>query len=316
MATHTQRIGFWMDPIESITPYKDTTFALMLAAQDLGHEVVYLPKHGLSIDQGVACARMQTARLTDQDRDFVTLSESTFEPLTALDVIMIRVDPPFDSEYLYATHLLERAERAGVRVINRPQAIRDCNEKLFATEFGHLMPRTLVTADPEAITAFHASTGDLILKPLDGMGGSGIFRVREDGLNLGSILESLSPNGQHLVMAQAYRPEITDGDRRVLVLHGKPLTHVLARIPKEGETRGNLAAGGRGVALPISDAERAIAEEVAPRLIELGLSFVGLDVIGGHLTEINVTSPTCVREIDAQTGSHIAHDFFTALFNQ
>ena len=316
MATHTQRIGFWMDPIESITPYKDTTFALMLAAQDLGHEVVYLPKHGLSIDQGVACAQMQTARLTDQDRDYVTLSEPTFEPLTALDVIMIRVDPPFDSEYLYATHLLERAERAGVQVINRPQAIRDCNEKLFATEFAHLMPKTLVTADPEAITAFHASTGDLILKPLDGMGGSGIFRVREDGLNLGSILESLSPNGQHLVMAQAYRPEITDGDRRVLVLHGKPLTHVLARIPKEGETRGNLAAGGRGVALPISDAERAIAEEVAPRLIELGLSFVGLDVIGGHLTEINVTSPTCVREIDAQTGSHIAHDFFTALFNQ
>ena len=305
-----------MDPIESITPYKDTTFALMLAAQDLGHEVVYLSKHGLAIDQGVACGQMQRAQLVDQDHDFVTLSEPTFAPLTTLDVIMIRVDPPFDSEYLYATHLLERAERAGVRVINRPQAIRDCNEKLFATEFAHLMPNTLVTADPKAISAFHASTGDLILKPLDGMGGSGIFRVREDGLNLGSILESLSPNGQHLVMAQAYRPEIVDGDRRVLVLHGKPLTHVLARIPKEGETRGNLAAGGRGVALPISEAERAIAEEVAPRLIELGLSFVGLDVIGGHLTEINVTSPTCVREIDAQTGSRIAHDFFTALFNQ
>jgi glutathione synthase len=305
-----------MDPIESITPYKDTTFALMLAAQDLGHEVVYLTKHGLSLDKGVVSAQMQRAHVIDRDRDFVTLSEPSVEPLTGLDTIMIRVDPPFDSEYLYATHLLERAERAGVQVINRPHALRDCNEKLFATEFAHLMPNTLVTSDPDAVAAFHATTHDVILKPLDGMGGSGIFRIREDGLNLRSILETLSPDGQRLVMAQAFQPEIVDGDRRVLVLHGQALPHVLARIPKEGETRGNLAAGGRGVALPISDAERAIADEVAPHLIKRGLVFVGLDVIGGHLTEINVTSPTCVREIDTQTGSHIAHDFFEALLNQ
>lgn len=305
-----------MDPIESITPYKDTSFALMLAAQALDCQLIYLTKHGLSLKDGVAMGVMQTVEVTDQATDFAVLGESTCEPLHSLDVIMIRVDPPFDSEYLYGTQILERAEKNGVRVINRPQAIRDCNEKLFATEFPDLMPKTIVSARHDEIRAFHQATGDVIVKPLDGMGGAGIFRIREDGLNLGSILESVGPDGQQLIMAQAYRPEIVDGDRRVLVLHGKPLDHVLARIPKEGETRGNLAAGGRGVAMPISEAERRIAEQVAPRLLERGLSFVGLDVIGGHLTEINVTSPTCVREIDAQTGSQIGHDFFTALFNE
>jgi glutathione synthase len=312
-----KRIGFWMDPIESIKPYKDTSFALMLAAKDLGHEIVYLPKNGLSLDHGEAKAIMQEVKVTDGVKDnFATLGDPVRASLTTLDVILVRVDPPFDSEYLYGTHILERAKNQGVQVVNNPQAIRDCNEKLFATEFSGLMPKTVVSSKHEDIREFQKAQGDIILKPLDGMGGSGIFRITANGLNLGAILETLSPNESRLVMAQEYRPEIVDGDRRVLVLHGKPISHVLARIPSQGETRGNLAAGGRGVAMPISDREREIAETVGPTLKERGLLFVGLDVIGGHLTEINVTSPTCVREIDAQAGTAIGHDFFKALFNE
>jgi glutathione synthase len=312
-----KRIGFWMDPIESIKPYKDTSFALMLAAKDLGHEIVYLPKNGLSLDHGEAKAIMQEVKVTDGVKDnFATLGDPVRASLTTLDVILVRVDPPFDSEYLYGTHILERAKNQGVQVVNNPQAIRDCNEKLFATEFSGLMPKTVVSSKHEDIREFQKAQGDIILKPLDGMGGSGIFRITTDGLNLGAVLETLSPNESRLVMAQEYRPEIVDGDRRVLVLHGKPISHVLARIPSQGETRGNLAAGGRGVAMPISDREREIAETVGPTLKERGLLFVGLDVIGGHLTEINVTSPTCVREIDAQAGTTIGHDFFKALFNE
>jgi glutathione synthase len=306
-----------MDPIESIKPYKDTSFALMLAAKDLGHEIVYLPKNGLSLDHGEAKAIMQEVKVTDGVKDnFATLGDPVRASLTTLDVILVRVDPPFDSEYLYGTHILERAKNQGVQVVNNPQAIRDCNEKLFATEFSGLMPKTVVSSKHEDIREFQKAQGDIILKPLDGMGGSGIFRITANGLNLGAILETLSPNESRLVMAQEYRPEIVDGDRRVLVLHGKPISHVLARIPSQGETRGNLAAGGRGVAMPISDREREIAETIGPTLKERGLLFVGLDVIGGHLTEINVTSPTCVREIDAQAGTAIGHDFFKALFNE
>jgi glutathione synthase len=306
-----------MDPIESIKPYKDTSFALMLAAKDLGHEIVYLPKNGLSLDHGEAKAIMQEVKVTDGVKDnFATLGDPVRASLTTLDVILVRVDPPFDSEYLYGTHILERAKNQGVQVVNNPQAIRDCNEKLFATEFSGLMPKTVVSSKHEDIREFQKAQGDIILKPLDGMGGSGIFRITANGLNLGAVLETLSPNESRLVMAQEYRPEIVDGDRRVLVLHGKPISHVLARIPSQGETRGNLAAGGRGVAMPISDREREIAETVGPTLKERGLLFVGLDVIGGHLTEINVTSPTCVREIDAQAGTTIGHDFFKALFNE
>ena len=306
-----------MDPIESIKPYKDTSFALMLAAQELGHEIVYLPKNGLSLDHGEAKAIMQEVKVTDGVKDnFATLGDPVRASLTTLDVILVRVDPPFDSEYLYGTHILERAKNQGVQVVNNPQAIRDCNEKLFATEFSGLMPKTVVSSKHEDIREFQKAQGDIILKPLDGMGGSGIFRITTDGLNLGAVLETLSPNESRLVMAQEYRPEIVDGDRRVLILHGKPISHVLARIPSQGETRGNLAAGGRGVAMPISDREREIAETVGPTLRERGLLFVGLDVIGGHLTEINVTSPTCVREIDAQAGTTIGHDFFKALFNE
>ena len=317
MGTPVLKIGFWMDPIESIQPFKDTSFALMLAAQELGHKILYLPKNGMSLHQGEAKAIMQAVKVNDDvNTDFVQLSNSVEAPLTDLDVVMIRVDPPFDNEYLYGTHILGRAQKQGVRVINDPQAIRDCNEKLFATEFSALMPKTVVSAKHDAIRAFQKRQGDIILKPLDGMGGAGIFRITADGLNLGATLETLSPNESQLVMAQEYRSEIVDGDRRVLVLHGKPVSHVLARIPSQGETRGNLAAGGRGVAEPISERERKIAEIVGATLRQRGLLFVGLDVIGGHLTEINVTSPTCVREIDAQTGTTIGKDFFRTLFNQ
>ena len=317
MGTPVKKIGFWMDPIESIQPYKDTSFALMLAAQELGHEILYLPKNGMSLDHGEAKAIMQTMRVNDGvSTNFVELSNPVETPLSDLDVVMIRVDPPFDSEYLYGTHILERAQKKGVRVINDPQAIRDCNEKLFATEFSALMPKTIVSSKHEAIHAFHERQGDIILKPLDGMGGAGIFRITADGLNLGVALETLSPDESRLVMAQEYRPEIMDGDRRVLVLHGKPVSHVLARIPPQGETRGNLAAGGRGVTKPISEQERKIAEIVGTVLSQRGLLFVGIDVIGGHLTEVNVTSPTCVREIDAQAGTTIGRDFFTELFNE
>jgi glutathione synthase len=305
-----------MDPIESIKPYKDTSFALMLAAQAMGHEIVYLSKNGLSLMEGVVMGMMQTVTVTDEGNSgFASLSQQTQAPLSELDVIMIRIDPPFDSEYLYGTHILERAKQKGVRVVNNPQAIRDCNEKLYATEFSALMPTTWVSSRHEDIRTFQKSHGDIILKPLDGMGGSGIFRITAAGLNLGAVLETLSPDESRLVMAQEYRPEISDGDRRVLVLHGQPVSQVLARIPSQGETRGNLAAGGRGVVMPISEREREIAETVGPYLLERGLLFVGLDVIGGYLTEINVTSPTCVREIDAQANTRIGHDFFETLFN-
>ena len=306
-----------MDPIESIQPYKDSSFALMLAAQELGHKVLYLPKNGMSLDQGEAKAIMRTVRVNDGvSTNFAELSDPLEAPLSDLDVVMIRVDPPFDSEYLYGTHILERAQKQGVRVINDPQAIRDCNEKLFATEFSTFMPKTVVSSKHEAIRTFQKRQGDIILKPLDGMGGVGIFRITADGLNLGVALETLSPDESRLVMAQEYRPEIMDGDRRVLILHGKPVSHVLARIPSRGETRGNLAAGGRGVAKPISEEEQKIADTIGTVLRQRGLLFVGLDVIGGHLTEVNVTSPTCVREIDAQAGTTIGKDFFTTLFNE
>ena len=317
MEKKTRRIGFWMDPVETIKPHKDTSFALMLAAQDLGHEIIYLPKNGLSLVNGEARATLYGVKATDGvHENFIILSEPSVEPISTIDTIIIRVDPPVDSEYLYGTHILDRAAAEGVRVVNNPKAIRDCNEKLFATEFSELMPKTVVSSKHDDIRAFQKRQGDIILKPLDGMGGSGIFRITADALNLGAVLETLSPKQTRLVMAQEYRPEIVDGDRRVLVLNGKPIEHVLARIPSQGETRGNLAAGGRGVAMLISKHERKIAEAVGPKLMEKGLLFAGLDIIGNHLIEINVTSPTCVREIDAQIGSNISRDFFKTLLNE
>ena len=302
--SHT--IGILMDPIQAIKPYKDTSFAILLAAQARGAELRYFTPADLSIDCGVPCASMASLSVRDQNTDYFELGEPKIAPLRDLDVVFIRTDPPFDSEYLYATQILDLAEKAGVRVVNRPSSVRDCNEKLFATQFPDLMAPTLVSRNEAQLRAFHAQYQDVIFKPLDGMGGRGIFRIAQDGLNLGSVIESLTQNGAQTIMAQQYLPQIVDGDKRILMINGEPIDHCLARIPSQGETRGNIAAGGVGVVQPLSAQDTALAKTIGPHLKSRGLYLVGLDVIGDRVTEINVTSPTCMREIMAETGQDIA----------
>lgn len=292
------KIGIVMDPIASINIKKDTTFAMMMEAQRRGWEIHYMEMNDLSLEQGKASARTRTVALhNDADHWFDFLSEQ-FIPLSDLDVILMRKDPPFDTEYIYATYILERAELEGTLVVNKPQSLRDCNEKLFTAWFPDLTPTTLVTRRAEQIREFHQKHGDIILKPLDGMGGSSIFRVMKNDPNVSVIIETLTNQGQCYCMAQTFVPDISNGDKRILVVDGEPMPYCLARIPAKGETRGNLAAGGRGEPRPLSDTDWAIAQAVAPTLKEKGLIFVGLDIIGDKLTEINVTSPTCVREIE------------------
>src|SRR5690606_28671205 len=233
--------------------------------------------------------------------------------LSELDVILMRKDPPFDNEYIYSTYILEEAEKQGTLVLNRPQSLRDCNEKIFATQFPQCCPPVLVSRTAAQLRAFHREHGDVIFKPLDGMGGSSIFRCREDDPNVGVILETLTRHGQQLIMAQRYIPEITQGDKRILVIDGEPVPYCLARVPAQGETRGNLAAGGTGIAQPLSEQDYWIVSQVAPTLREKGLVFVGLDVIGNYLTEINVTSPTCAREIDKAFDTDIGGRFMDAI---
>lgn len=307
------KVGVVMDPIESIKPVKDSSFAMMLAAQARGWELYYLPPSELYLDQGEARGRYQAVTVRDQSDDYYTLGESIDGPLGELDVILMRVDPPFDMDYIYITYILERAEAAGALVVNRPNALRDCNEKLFTAWFPEHCPRTLVTASSERLRERLAEMGDSIIKPLDGMGGESIFRMRADDPNIGVILEHMTLRGKRQCMMQEFLPDITEGDKRVLVVDGEVVPYTLARIPTKGETRGNLAAGGRGVAMPITDKERAIAEAVAPELVKRGLMFVGLDMIGGKLTEINVTSPTCIREIDAAYDIDIAGQLMDAI---
>lgn len=295
-----------MDPIASIKPYKDTSFAILLAAQARGAQLKYLTPADLAIDNGVALGRMADLSVRDQNEDFFTLGEAAWTPLKQLDVLFIRTDPPFDSEYLYATQILELAEQAGVRVVNRPQSLRDCNEKLFATQFPELMAPTLVTRNLDQLKAFHEKHQDVIFKPLDGMGGVGIFRIGADAMNLGSVIETLTQNGRHSIMAQAYLPAISEGDKRILMINGEPVDHCLARIPTGTEVRGNIAAGGRGEVRPLSESDYTLARTIGPHLKSRGLYLVGLDVIGDRVTEINVTSPTCMREIMAATGQDIA----------
>ena len=263
------------------------------------------PQHLFAV-QGVAMANMTSLQVKRDPDDFYNLGETSAQPMGDLDVILMRKDPPFDNEFLYATHLLELAERAGAIIINKPQSLRDCNEKLFALQFPQCCPEVLVARDPEVLKAFHTEHGDVIFKPLDGMGGASIFRVQPKDPNLNVILETLTEFGQQQIMAQRFLPEIKDGDKRILMINGEPVSHSLARIPSSGETRGNLAAGGSGVARELSERDRWICAQVGPTLREKSLHFVGLDVIGDYLTEINVTSPTCIREIDDQTGSDIA----------
>ncbi len=293
------KLGIVMDPISSINIKKDSSFAMMMEAQRRGWEIHYMEMADLHLDQGKAIADTKVVTLTEDPNGWYEFTSEQTIALSDLDAVLMRKDPPFDTEYIYATYILERAEMEGALIVNKPQSLRDCNEKLFTAWFPDLTPTTIVTRKAEKIKAFREQHGDIILKPLDGMGGASIFRLKAGDPNVSVIIETLTNHGQNYCMAQTFVPDITNGDKRILVVDGEPMPYCLARIPAEGETRGNLAAGGRGVAQAISDTDRMIAETVAPILKEKGLIFVGLDVIGDKLTEINVTSPTCIREIEA-----------------
>lgn len=293
------KLGIVMDPIQSIKIKKDTSFAMLLEAQRRGYELYYMEMGDLYLEQGCAYATMRPIEVWDNAENWFELGEVVDQPLSELDVILMRKDPPFDTEFIYATYMLERAEEAGVLIVNKPQSLRDANEKLFTSWFAKYTPTTLVTRSATKLRAFHAEFQDVILKPLDGMGGASIFRLKPEDPNVGVIIETLTEHGQRFCMAQSYLPAIKDGDKRVLVIDGEPVPYCLARIPAQGETRGNLAAGGRGEPRPLTESDWAIARAIGPKLHEKGLIFVGLDIIGDRLTEINVTSPTCVREIEA-----------------
>ncbi len=293
------KLGIVMDPISSINIKKDSSFAMLLEAQKRGYEIHYMEMQDLQLDQGIAMADTKTLKVEQNPESWYEfLSEQTIE-LSDLDVVLMRKDPPFDTEYIYATYILERAEEKGTLIVNKPQSLRDCNEKLYTAWFADLTPTTIVTRKAEKIKAFQEEHGDVILKPLDGMGGASIFRVKKNDPNVSVIIETLTNHGQNYALAQTFVPDISNGDKRILIVDGEPMPYCLARIPAEGETRGNLAAGGTGVARPLSDTDWQIANAIAPTLKQKGLIFVGLDVIGDKVTEINVTSPTCIREIEA-----------------
>lgn len=305
-----------MDDIRTLNYKKDTTLAMLWALQERGHSAHYCQIQDLWLDNGQLHIDSQPVTAHHDPAHFYDLGEKVTQIVTEFDVILMRKDPPFDMKFLYALYLLDYAKRAGVLVVNDPESVRDCNEKLFATQFPELMVPTRVTNKQAHIRDFIAAQQDVIVKPLDGMGGMGIFRLTADSPNIGATLEMLTQLETLPIMAQKYIPAIKDGDKRVLIVGGKPVDYCLARIPQKGETRGNLAAGGSGVAMPLTARERELAEAVAPVLMEKGLWFVGLDVIGGYITEINVTSPTCVREIDDQCGTHIAEDFIAFIESQ
>lgn len=294
------KLGIVMDPIASINIKKDTSFAMLLEAQRRGYELHYMEMNDLYLENGVSHARTRLLSVEQNYDKWYEFGSEQEIKLADLDVILMRKDPPFDTEFIYATYILERTEEQGTLIVNKPQSLRDCNEKLFTAWFSDLTPETLVTRNKAQLKAFWQKHGDIIMKPLDGMGGASIFRVKEGDPNIGVIAETLTELGSRYCMAQNYLPAIKDGDKRVLVIDGEPVPYCLARIPQGGETRGNLAAGGRGEPRPLSESDWAIARKVGPTLKAKGLIFVGLDIIGDRLTEINVTSPTCVREIEAE----------------
>lgn len=309
----TVKIGVVMDPIESIVVKKDTTLAMLLAAQAKGWELFYMQQSDLYLDNGAARGIMTPVEVRDDEADWFTLGDENDESLSSLDVILMRKDPPFDMDFVYSTYILEQAQREGCLIVNDPQSLRDCNEKLFATQFPQCCPPLIVSSSAAKLKDFYASHQDVIYKPLDGMGGASIFRIKPNDPNISVVIETLTDNGRRQIMAQKFVPEISNGDKRILVINGVPVDYALARIPASGETRGNLAAGGAGVAQPLSDKDRWIVDQVAPTLIQKGLLFVGLDVIGDYLTEINVTSPTCVREIDKAYDLDIAGDLIACI---
>lgn len=307
------KLGIVMDPIAQVKVAKDSSMAMMLEAQQRGYEIYYMQMNDLYLDRGQARASTQKIKVFDNPQHWYELSDPQDIALSELDAVLMRKDPPFDTEYIYATYILERAEVEGTLIVNKPQSLRDCNEKLFTAWFADLTPRTLVTRNASQIRAFHQELHDIIIKPLDGMGGSSIFRIKENDANVGVIIETLTNHGQQYAMVQEYMPEIVDGDKRILIVNGEPMPYCLARIPAQGETRGNLAAGGRGVARPLSPTDKLIAETIAPELKKRGLYFVGLDVIGDKVTEINVTSPTCIREIEAAYPINISGKLMDAI---
>ena len=307
------KIAFAADPLASFKIAKDSTYAMMVEAASRGHELYVFRHADLIFDGRKVMATVSRVTLTGNTDDWFRQDDPVRMSLNEVDAVVERTDPPFNMEYVYATYLLERAEADGARIFNRPGAIRSHNEKLAITGFTQFIAPTLVTSREAHLREFHREHGDIILKPLDGMGGEGIFRIGAEGLNLGAIIETLTHHGARTIMAQRYIPEIVNGDRRVLLIGGKVVPYCLARVPQAGEVRGNLAAGGRGIAMPVSDREREIAEALAPVLFQRGLLLVGLDVIGNYLTEINVTSPTCFQEIMQQTGFNVAGMFIDAL---
>ena len=310
------KIAFCADPLDGFKTYKDSTYAMMVEAASRGHAVFAFEQKDMAIDGGRVLANARHIRITDDSGSQVNWYQADATAsvlLRDLDAVIMRKDPPFDMEYIYATYLLELAENHGARVFNKPAAVRSHNEKLAITQFPQFIAPTLVTSDAARIRAFHAEHRDIILKPLDGMGGTGIFRVRDDELNLGAIIETLTGNGRWTIMVQRFIPEIVDGDKRVLLIGGTVVPFCLARIPQGKEVRGNLAAGGIGVARPISERDLEIASTLAPELAARGLLLVGLDVIGNYMTEVNVTSPTCFQEIKQQTGFDVASLFIDAV---
>ncbi|MBX9835985.1 MAG: glutathione synthase [Burkholderiaceae bacterium] len=308
------KLLFIADPLENFAIYKDTTFSMMREAQKRGHAIaVCQPQEVMWVSGSGVKARVRDIVLTGQQVPWFSAQPQRSAVLADFDAVLMRKDPPFDSEYFYATHLLEQAEREGAKVFNKPRALRDHPEKLAIMEFAQFIGPTLVTRDAGDVRRFHDEHRDIILKPLDGMGGMGIFRVGPDGMNLGSIIETLNQNGAQSLMVQKFLPEIVDGDKRVLIIGGKPVPYSLARIPQGSEVRGNLAAGGKGVAQPLSARDYEIAHALGPILQSRGLLLAGVDVIGDYVTEINVTSPTCFQEIQQQTGCDVAALFVDAL---
>lgn len=314
------KVGIVMDPIANIKPYKDSSFAMLLEAQRRGHQLIYMQPEDIFLANGnprasVSELKVWDRELSDTKSQFYGFGKSYQVDLSELDIILIRQDPPFTNDYLYSTHFLELAEAAGVLVVNKPQSLRDANEKLFASWFSQCIPNTLVSANANKLKDFINEQKDVILKPLDAMGGTSIFRVKNGDTNTNVIIETMTDYGKHHIMAQVFLPEIKQGDKRILLINGKPIPYALARIPAEGENRGNIAAGGTGVGVKLTKRDYWLCEQIKPTLQNKGLHFVGLDVIGDYITEINVTSPTCVRELDRQYNLNIAGILFDHLEN-
>jgi len=310
------KLGIVMDPIESINIKKDSSFAMMLEARRRGWELHYMQQSDLFLQDGHTYASMARLEVYDEANKWFNIKKTVTAPVSELDVVLMRLDPPFDMEYIYTTYLLEYAERQGVLVVNKPQSLRDANEKIFTGWFPQCSPPTLVTRQAEHIRAFLNKYKDIILKPPGGMGGKSIFRLQKNDPNISVVIETLTDHASDFTIVQQFIPEISQGDKRILLIDGEPVPYALARIPAKGETRGNLAAGGKGEGMALTERDKWICAQLGPVLKEKGLMFVGIDVIGDYLTEINVTSPTCIRELDALYSLNISGDLLDCIENK